>query len=980
MPSDEDEQDMAGEDSRMLKLEWAFGFNKDIPGGVHNLTNDEKSAVLYVSGHSGVIYNYADRTQTVLQGHSNPITCCCVSEDKRWIATADAGPQSLIIVWDSLSGTPVKVFSDPHDGGVASMDMSPDALYLATVGVRSGDGVQTVALWEWTVDRTSPLYTAVAPSSKDSLTCIRFNQSDIRELVTNGSKSVVFWSWASKDLESFAPSVLENVFLKDIAGFTQSIFMPDSMQAITGTAGGDIVIWDVMQDADYETKHGGEDGVPERQAVKVVNLNNGKGILFLALQDGLVVTGGKDGFVKFYDLQFRILAWFEDLRGGAVTSVSFATPSSETVPRDPSSAFVVPNFVVGTQKSLIISVDSSCFEELEAERRRGVIIVQGFEERIVDIASHPSKPIFAVAGKSGIIQVWNHAERRLLMVRELPPHASPTCLEFDPLGRFIAVGCKDTTMRLMRWAETCDLGEIAVFHVTRKAVVENIKMSRNGTHLAFSDSSNCVGIFCNHGETDEDGNPVSVDAMPVDMGKELGKPGPGLEPSDGEPRAGWTYLGRHGSHRDSICGLHFGLTANKSVRLFSVGRDKMFVEYDLNTSSVANGIQLAGEPTKCEHEANPSTCMFHPVFPGQREEMLVTANDEYKFKLWSASGKTCRRTVVAPTYGGPITAMREVPVRSDLGIGSFGEYLAYAASRKVIGIMKMPFHGNPHTSMGLIAHAGEISGLEASFDGGHLVSAGDSSVNLWKISTADLDRAILLGGKGVQPYLSLLPGGAKGELYQEISDYFYYAQLRADGEDSAAPRNITGKVPLKEIPNIMRALGFYPSERQVMDMRSEVKYSKFSETQEEIDSINLDDFIRLYVNHRPVFGLSQDKLADAFRVLAAAAPSRKSMWADEEAVGEGDTVTYKNLKKFLENYGERMSKDELMGCLSTLLGKDKVGAIRQLDARQFSANVLSMMAPSELEKADAGEAPESKEEEGKVDDEDYFVNFNSPHK
>ena len=38
----------------------------------------------------------------------NPITCCCVSEDKRWIATADSGPDSMIVVWDSLNGTPIK--------------------------------------------------------------------------------------------------------------------------------------------------------------------------------------------------------------------------------------------------------------------------------------------------------------------------------------------------------------------------------------------------------------------------------------------------------------------------------------------------------------------------------------------------------------------------------------------------------------------------------------------------------------------------------------------------------------------------------------------------------------------------------------------------------------------------------------------------------------------------------------------------------
>lgn len=49
----------------------------------------------------------------------------------------------------------------------------------------------------------------------------------------------------------------------------------------------------------------------------------------------------------------------------------------------------------------------------------------------------------------------------------------------------------------------------------------------------------------------------------------------------------------------------------------------------------------------------------------------------------------------------------------------------------------MPFDGNPHKMMGLIAHPGEITSLSVSGDGNYLATAGgrDITVNLWKINT-----------------------------------------------------------------------------------------------------------------------------------------------------------------------------------------------------------------------------------------------------
>lgn len=106
-------------------------------------------------------------------------------------------------------------------------------------------------------------------------------------------------------------------------------------------------------------------------------------------------------------------------------------------------------------------------------------------------------------------------------------------------------------------------------------------------------------------------------------------------------------------------------------------------------------------------------------------------------------------------------------------------HIAYATHEKVIGIMKLPLDGNPNKAMGLIAHPGEVTDIGASWDGKWLVTAGgsDMSIHLWKVDTSSLEKTVEAGGEGMVPFVTLIDGGAEGQLYQEMTDYFYYAQV-----------------------------------------------------------------------------------------------------------------------------------------------------------------------------------------------------------
>lgn len=55
---------------------------------------------------------------------------------------------------------------------------------------------------------------------------------------------------------------------------------------------------------------------------------------------------------------------------------------------------------------------------------------------------------------------------------------------------------------------------------------------------------------------------------------------------------------------------------------------------------------------------------------------------------------------------------------------------------------------------------------------------------------------------------------------QELEDYFYYSQLRSQGIDTMETRKVSEHICLSELPFVMRAIGFYPSEEKVGDAKT----------------------------------------------------------------------------------------------------------------------------------------------------------------
>jgi len=100
-----------------------------------------------------------------------------------------------------------------------------------------------------------------------------------------------------------------------------------------------------------------------------------------------------------------------------------------------------------------------------------------------------------------------------------------------------------------------------------------------------------------------------------------------------------------------------------------------------------------------------------------------------------------------------------------------------------------------------------------------------------------------------------------------MQDFFYYSMIRSKDENTTKTRVLDKTVPLAELPNLMRAMGYYPTEQEVSNMMDEVRFSNYSDQGEARESVTMKDFIKLFVNHRPVYGIGKNDIEQSFKDL-----------------------------------------------------------------------------------------------------------------
>jgi len=1026
---------------RAMNLKYSIGFTSNKIGLIQNLTLGNKKEIFLPAAHTGVIYDYETGEQKLLQGHCNEITACCSVYDeqnkKRWLVTADSGQNSMIVIWDTDTGTNFKnIFKIPTDE-IVSMDISKNCNFIATLANKKreytnekGETVkevisQKITLWEWKYKTEQIFISDFFDHDGEIFNLLRFNpNSELGEieLIIQGPSKILFWNInpmnpeacrpyfpikskgdkrvvkekdkekekSEKDRESKSKDVHKKEE-KDKSSklsktreveYTESTFLNGHSMAITATTAGFVIVWDICEALCKE-----DEVKTDRRKIKTVQLLKYKKDLFsdkdiikcLLNYEKYIVIGSGDGAIKFYEYNFIIVRWFENV-SWLVTGISFDMGSSfenmmdeydedgnklDMIESGSSTKFkCIPFITTDISASIKRIFDTKgTYIDYNDENIKYLEIYRGIESNVVSMAIHPKLPLIAITTdgvnnefkkekkkKESIIREKKFEFRPYVQIFPFPDHMKyikeeNKMKEDEKMRRRNESNLINKKQKEDTYSGNANIDDIKKecnYKIYLDVIPTVVEFSNNGEFLLVGTSDARI-LFYDSNDlskvaspplqikdiTDKDHlNERTVDIVFSPDNKHfaatdtfcrigLFRYGSPYSTNENEKKE-WTLVGRYQFEVGAgITSFTFNDSGNK---IYCCTEDKYLHEFELNSTSKyeANKLPLP-KSNKIENDGDINCIVMSPLHSGGKDHIIM-ANSEYKLRLVGTVPSNITSDhyfLVKQTSLGPTYGKPINKLRIVPGLDKDKRLIAFSTEQKIFGLLYLPIDGNPYRMMGVIGHPRQIKEIRTSKNLDYIFTTGgnDYVINVWKHNIHPLIDSVQSGGDGIEPHLTLLEGGRDGLMYQEMVNFFYYTQIKSRDENTTKPRTLGDYVDKIYIHGLMAAMGFYPSQADLNYMYNEIKYSR-SETEKYDKSLENNFSFDMFVKLYINHRPYKDLEYEKFN--KAFEKIRKFLDPNSNGIAKD------KLMELLKEYGDKMEEKQISECLEILTGDVKM--------------------------------------------------------
>lgn len=266
---------------------------------------------MYISSTLGIIFHRDELKQLFYRGHSNALISIDVDSTGKIAATGELHDNPEVHVWDAKTGGPLCKFTDCHTQGVTCLSFSKNGQYLVSLGQ---DSMHSISIFyspsgRWGNDGFHLCSSSV--SSMKMLWCTYIEGNEF-PIVVGGAGAVFFFRIVRSVNEKLKGVFGKRVKIQPIVCVVSALSHPnlpipkgdgavegeksseprnttgdDEKELIGGTVSGYIYIFKNYKVVNKISAH--------HSAVNVIT----------ATSRQVYITGGKDGLVKVWSLDFQ---------------------------------------------------------------------------------------------------------------------------------------------------------------------------------------------------------------------------------------------------------------------------------------------------------------------------------------------------------------------------------------------------------------------------------------------------------------------------------------------------------------------------------------------------------------------------------------------------------------------------------------------------------------------------------------------------